>query len=134
VLLYALAAWVCGNVNVQFSLSRLFQLTFVVAVVCALFAALKWPLALLALSGMNAVACVRFWLTKRTRMALMAFATSILMLATLLLTNWGLSMPQPVVRVAWPYLVAACVSQSATILFWLVSIPPTTRSVCVDRE
>jgi len=132
--IYTLAAWVCRNVDLRFSLSRLFQLTLVVAVVCALFAALKWPLALLALSGMNAVACVRFWLTRRTRVALMALATSVFMLAALLFTDWGFSTPRPVVRVAWPHLVAACVWQLATMLFWLVSVPPGTRPTHEDVE
>ena len=120
--------------NLQFRLSRLFQLTVVVAIVCALFAALKWPLALLALSGMNAVACVRFRLTRRTRPALMALATSVFMLTTLLFTDWGFSTPRPVVRVAWPQLAAACVSQLATMLFWLVSVPPKTRPTHEDVE
>jgi len=111
----------------QFSLGRMLQLVFVVAVISALFGHLAWPLALLALSGLNGIASVWFWLTKRSRLGKMAALTAILILATLFFTDWGFSSPHPVVRVAWPLLVAACIAELVTIVMWLVSVPPTVR-------
>ncbi len=112
--------------NVQFSLGRMLRLVFVVAVISTLFAQLKWPLALLALSGLNGAASIWFWLVKRSRVARMAALTSLLMLATLFFTDWGLSSLHPVLRVAWPLLIAACIAELLTLLLWLVSVPPAT--------
>jgi hypothetical protein len=117
-----------GIMNAQFSLARLLQLVVVVAVISALFGHLAWPLALLVLSGLNGIASVWFWLTERRRLAGMAVVTAVLALCTLFFTDWGLSSPHPVVRVAWPYLVAACIAEFVTIGMWLISVPPTMRS------
>ena len=110
-----------ANMTLQFSLSRMFQLVVVVAILCSLFASLKWPVALLVLSGMNAVACLGFGITRRPIVAGFAGATTILILATLFYTNWGLSSLHPGVRVAWPFLIAACFSELATLVCWLLS-------------
>jgi hypothetical protein len=109
------------RVQLQFGLIRLFQCTLMVAVVSALFTALKWPLALLIVCGLNAAASAYFCATRRPRIAAAAFMTFCLILATLFFTDWGFSTPNPMVRIAWPFLAAACVSQLCTILYWLIS-------------
>lgn len=114
--------------NIQFSLGRLLQLLVVVAVPCAIFAQWKWPLALLAMLGLNGFASVWFWLTKRPQVGGMAALTAILIFAALLFTDWDIDSPRPpVVRVAWPWLTAACVSQLVTVLMWMVSVRPAIR-------
>ncbi len=113
--------------KVQFSLGRLLQLVVVVAVVSALFASLKWPVALLALCGLNGLAALWFRVTKRPVVSGLAAETAILIFATLLQTDWGLSSPRPVVRVAWPWLIAACIAELVTIVSWMVSVPPIVR-------
>lgn len=118
--------WREGTKNMQFSLGRMFRLVFVVAVISTLFAQLKWPLALLALPGLNGAASLGFWGVKKSRLARMALVTSLLMLVTLILTDWGLSSLHPVARIAWPVLVAACIAQLLTLLLWLVSVPTET--------
>ena len=51
---------VCKKMAVQFTLSRMFQLVAVVAVVCSLFATVAFPWAVLLLAEMNGVACIGF--------------------------------------------------------------------------
>ncbi len=114
--------------NTQFSLARLLQLVVVVAVISALFGHLVWPLALLVLSGLNGIASVCFWLTKRPRLGEAAAATAALGLCTLFFTDWGLTSPNPVVHVAWPCLAAACIAELVTLVMWLLSVPPTTAA------
>jgi hypothetical protein len=122
------------RVRVQFGLIRLFQCTIIVAAISALFAAFKWPLALLILCGLNAAASVYFCATRRARIAGPAFITSCLILATLFFTDWGFSSPNPRVRIAWPYLVAACLSQLWAVFCWLISAPRVAKrtSRCLD--
>lgn len=107
--------------RLQFRLMRLFQLVFIVAAASSLFATFKWPLAILVLSGVNAVASVYYVRVGKTRIAVLAFTTSVLLLATLFFTDWGLSSPRPVVVVAWPFLAAACVVELCAIVNWLFS-------------
>lgn len=73
----------------QFSLSRMLQLAVVVAVISALFGHLPWPLALLALCGLNVLASVWFWLTKRSWLGNTAGVTAVLIFAALFFTDWG---------------------------------------------
>lgn len=110
--------------NAQYGLNRLFLCVFMVAVICSLFATFEWPFALLFLSGMNAAASLRFWVAKRWRIANATFATSCLILATLFFTDWGLSTPHPVIRIAWKFLVGACLMQLYAIVTWLFLVPP----------
>lgn len=107
--------------RLQFPMIRFFQLAVIIAVTLSLFATLRWPPALLVLSVFNAIASIHFFRTSRARTAILAFTTSVLLLATLFFTNWGLSTPRPVVRVAWPFLVAACVLQLCVFVNWLFS-------------
>ncbi len=123
-----------GTMNTQLSLGRMFQVVVVVAVISTLFAQLKWPLALLALAGLNAVASFGLWYARRVRSAQMAIATSALLLATLFLTDWALSSPRGIVRVAWRLLGAACIMQVLTIVAWLFSVPPTTCTRPVEEK
>ena len=58
-----------------------------------------------------------------------AAVTAMLMLATLFFTDWGIEMPHPVVQIAWPHLVAACIAEVAAIIMWLLSVPPTIRDL-----
>jgi hypothetical protein len=103
---------------------RLMLLMLVLAVIGSLFAALVWPRALLALAGLNAVASVVFLLGRRMLTATLSAATCGLILATLFLTDWGLSSLHPVIRIAWPYLIGASIAEVATISSWMVSIRP----------
>jgi hypothetical protein len=112
----------------QFSIGRLLKLVVVVAVISWLFAYLAWPLVLKTLCELNGLASVWFLVTGRRRLARMAIVAAILMLATLLWTDWGLSPLDPVVHVAWSFLVAASVAEVTTIVLWLVSVPLTPRT------
>lgn len=107
--------------TLQFSLRRLLGCVAVVAVVSSLFASLKWPVALAALAAINAAASVAFGEMKRPWITLLALVTASLIALTLIETDWGFSTsnPAPMVRVAWPWLIAACVTQVCTLLFWL---------------
>ena len=109
------------HVRFQFGLARLFQFTLIVAVVSALFASLKWPVALLVLCGLNIFASIYFYATRRVGIAISGFTTACLILATLFFTDWGFSSLNPTVRIAWPFLAAACVSQLYEVLCWLIS-------------
>ena len=107
-----------------FSLRRLMYLVFVAAVAAALFVKLGWPNALLIVAVANAIAAVRFWATRRSQLSRMAAASAVLIMATLFFTDWGLSSLHPVVRVAWGWLVCACILQVMAIVLWLVSDSP----------
>ena len=120
--------------NTQFSLGRMFQVVVVVAIISTLFAQLKWPLALLALAGLNAVASIGLWYARKVRSAQMAIATSAFLLATLFFTDWALSSPRGIVRVAWRLLGAACIMQVVTIVAWLFSAAPTTRNRLAEEK
>jgi hypothetical protein len=89
---------------------------------------LERAIALLALSGLNALASFWLWFTKRLKAAATAIATAMLMVATLFFTDWGLSSLQPVVRVAWPLLIAASIAQLLAIGLWFLSVPPPPSS------
>jgi hypothetical protein len=105
---------------VQFTLSRMFQLVAVVAILCSLFASLPWPIAMAVLSVANVMAAIVFFVGGRSRTSNLASVTSLLVLATLFSTDWGLSSLHPVVHVAWPIAIAACAFQLATILAWFL--------------
>ncbi len=109
-------------------LLRLLSFFSVAAVVGALFVVFAWPVALLVLSGMNAVGCIGFAIVRQLKIAGFAGVTSILIMATLFFTDWGLSSLHPVVRVAWPYLIAACAAELTTVLFYLLSPLPSPLS------
>jgi hypothetical protein len=100
----------------------LLQIVIVFSTLGGLFIALKWPLALLALVGLNAIVGIGFRINRNRLNGNLACATAVLIFATLYFTDWGLSMPHPVVRVAWPYLIAACVSELALIVCWIVGM------------
>jgi hypothetical protein len=110
---------------VQFTLSRMFQLVVVVAVLCSLFASLRWYTALFALIIVNALACIAFAAVKRPITAGFAALTSFLIAATLSFT-W---FPQDYgdVVVPWAILIGARVSQLATVLSWFLSDSPPRR-------
>jgi hypothetical protein len=105
---------------IRFSIRRLCILPVIVAVVCALFASLPWPWAVLAIAGLNGVACIGFWIVGRRAVSGLAATTTALLIATLVQTDWGMSSPHPEVRVAWSWLVAACFGQVATVVCWLL--------------
>lgn len=64
----------------QFSLRRLFGLVTMVAVVCSLFATVGWARGLLALAGINLVACIVFLSSNRRILAALAGVTTLLSL------------------------------------------------------
>ena len=107
--------------TVQFSLSRMFQLVAVVAVLCSLFASLPWGIAMAILSVANVMAAIVFFVAGRSKTSNLASITSLLVLATLFSTDWRLSSLHPVVHVAAPIAIAACAFQLATVLAWFLS-------------
>ncbi len=113
---------VCKNMAVQFTLSRMFQLVALVAVLCSLFATLPWPIALAVLSVANAMAAIVFFVAGRSRTSNLASIASLLVLATLFSNDFDRYNPSghPVVIVVWPLLIAACAFQLATILAWFL--------------
>jgi hypothetical protein len=106
----------------QFSLRRLFGLVTMVAVVCSLFATVGWARGLLALAGMNLVACVVFLSSNRRILAALAGVTTLLSL-------WALMVSAPVHgNVFAPsfegwvaLLVWVGFLQSVTLICWLFS-------------
>jgi hypothetical protein len=109
------------NMTVQFSLSRMFQLVAVVAILCSLFASLWWFAALGVLAVINGIACIGFQIAGRQRTANLAGVTALLILAAVgfaAMTYY--SMLPPSIAYAWPALSAACVFELATILDWFL--------------
>jgi hypothetical protein len=104
---------------VQFSLSRMFQLVAVVAVLCSLLASLPWLAALGVLGVINLIACFGFHIAGKPRTARLAEVT-----AFLILIAWGhIAMGDPALAPrfpAWPWLIAAAVSELVTILDWFL--------------
>jgi hypothetical protein len=105
---------------VQFTLSRMFQLVAVVALLCSLFATLPWPLAMAILSVANAMAAIVFFVAGQSRTSNLASITALLVLATLFSADRDFSILHPLVHVAWPIAIAACAFQVATILAWFL--------------
>ena len=82
----------------------------------ALFVTLPLMLTLLMLVMGNAVAFVFLAYSRRGVAAGLALLTAALMAASLILTNWGFSMPYPRIRVSWFTLIPACISQLVLVL------------------
>ena len=102
----------------QFTLSRMFQLVAVGAVMCSLFATVWFPAAMLVLAFVDVMACIGFKSLGRPGTALLAALTSVLIVVTLLYKGIGFQSVRHLVAVAWPPLTAACILQVATILSW----------------
>lgn len=58
-------------------------------------------LIVLAFAVLNSAATLPLMLAASPKLGLIAFASSIIFLATLLNSNWGFSTPNPVVRLTW---------------------------------
>ena len=105
--------------------SRSFDLRWLTAIsfiaVVTLFATLPLMLTLLALLACNVVAYLALLVARQTTAANLAFLTGVLVVASLMFTDWGFSMPNPRVTVSWVCLIPAVVSQLALIAcpFWL---------------
>ena len=97
------------------------------AAVIVLFATLPLMLTLLALLACNAVAFLALLVARQTTAANLAFLTGVLVVACLMFTNWGFSMPNPRITVSWVCLIPAIIAQLALIAcpFWL----PFTRRI-----
>lgn len=95
--------------------------------VVALFVTLPLMLTLLAMLACNAVAFVALLIARQTTAANLAFLTGVLLVASLMFTNWGLSMPNPRITVSWLCLIPAIIAQLALVAcpFWL----PFTRRI-----
>jgi hypothetical protein len=106
---------------VQFTLSRMFQLVAVVAILCSLFASLMWFEALGVWGVINGIACIGFRIARRPRTAVLAGVTAFLILVAWGLTALSFSMLPPKAP-AWPWMIAACVFELATILDWFLFI------------
>ena len=88
-------ALVSEKMVVQFTLSRMFQLVAVAAILCSLFASLEWPVALALLCVTNGFAAIVFLGMWRLRTAFVAGFTSILIAAALFFSGYGLDSPHP---------------------------------------
>jgi len=88
------------------------------AVIAILLVALPFILALLALLCGNAIGFIALAVYRQRIAARISALTILLLLATLFFTNWGFSMPEPRIRIAWLYFVPACALQLT-----LISIP-----------
>ncbi|MEM6472671.1 MAG: hypothetical protein AAF802_24130 [Planctomycetota bacterium] len=97
------------------------------AAVGALFATLPLMLTLLVLLACNAVAFLVLVVERQTMAATLAFLTCVLVVASLMFTNWGFSMPNPRITVSWVCLIPAIIAQLALIAcpLWL----PFTRRI-----
>ena len=75
----------------------------------------------IALLACNAVAFIALLVARQTTAANLAFLTGVLVVASLMFTNWGFSMPNPRVTVSWVCLIPALIAQLALIAcpFWL---------------
>lgn len=97
------------------------------AAVVLLFATLPLMLTLLALLACNAVAFIALLIARQTTAANLAFLTGVLLVASLMFTDWGFSMPKPRIIVSWVCLIPSIIAQLALIAcpFWL----PFTRRI-----
>lgn len=100
--------------------NRLLVLIVFALVVDGAFIAFPWPLVVLGIAVFNAIAAVGFWLGGKQRSVELTGATTALLIAALFFTDWGFSTPNPIVRVAWPWLIAACAMEIAAISWWLL--------------
>jgi hypothetical protein len=110
---------VCETMTVQFTLSRMFQLVAVVAILCSLFASLELSVALGVLGVINVIACFGFHIAGKPRTARLAEVTAFLILIAWGHIAMGFSTLAPKFP-AWPWLIAATVSELATILDWFL--------------
>lgn len=79
-------------------------------------------LLVLALFGGNLIASPILALAGHPKLAGVALIAATLLFATLLLSNWGFSMPEPVVRFAWPAFVPACILMAYWIAWPLLPV------------
>ena len=95
--------------------------------VVALFATLPLMLTLLVLLAGNAIAFFVLLVLRQSTSAALAFLTAVLIVASLMFTNWGFSMPNPRITISWVCLIPAIISQLALIgtPYW----QPFTRRV-----
>ena len=93
--------------------------------VITLFATLPLILTLLTLLVGNVVAILALVFARQNFAANLAFLTAVLLLASLIFTDWGFSRLSPRVTVSWVCLIPAVISQLALITcpFWR----PSTR-------
>jgi len=108
---------------------RLWTAASLLLSVVALFVALPLMLTLLALLASNGIAYITLLILRHTKAANLAFLTGVLLVASLLFTDWGFSTPNPRIRVSWISLILACLSQLALISMPLWRLPnsPTGR-------
>ena len=80
-----------------------------------LFIAFPLMLTLLALLAFNGIAYITLLIFRQTTAANLAFLTGVLLVASLLFTDWGFSTPNPRIRISWISLIPACASQLTLI-------------------
>ena len=109
------------------SFDRRWFVAIPLAAVVVLFATLPLMLTLLALLACNTVAFLVLLVARQTTAATLAFLTGVLVVASLIFTDWGFSMPNPRITVSWICLIPATIAQLALIAcpFWL----PFTRRI-----
>ena len=105
---------------------------FLLFALVMLFVLVPLLLVLLVLVACNAVAFPVLLLSSHARPAGLAFLTAALMLVALLLTDWGFSMPQPRIRIAWSALIPACVLQLLLVTMPLWFSRHTEMSAATD--
>ena len=91
------------------------------AVLVSLYAILPTLLFLLVLLAGNAIAFVVFSFLRFNATLMFSFLACVFILATLLFSNWGFSMPNPRITICWACFIPACVFELALILH------------CIDR-
>ena len=84
-------------------------------------ASLPFQISLLTLIGGNVIGFIVLAAYRQKIATRISALTILLLLFTLFFTNWGFSMPEPRMQIAWMYFIPACVFQLSLILlpFWL---------------
>lgn len=113
---------------------RLVAVLAVVLTVVAMFATMPLMLTLLALLGSNVLACFMLLILQDTSATFLAFLTGLLMLASLVFTDWGLSSQVPRIRVSWPSLIPAVVCQLVLISLPARRVVKTWRIRCRQQK
>jgi hypothetical protein len=85
------------------------------AVIATLLVALPFMLALFTLLFGNTIGFIGLAVYRQRIAVRISALTILLLLFTLFFTNWGFSMPEPRVRIAWMYFIPACVLQLSLI-------------------
>jgi hypothetical protein len=104
----------------QFSLSRLMWFVAIVAVALTAYTTMPWPLATVLLCLANLAAARFFFVLRDWRLMAMTIITAVLILGALFSVYRDPSSPLGF-QAAWPWAVAAIVSQITAVGCWLTA-------------